>query len=415
MNAQPSTRSLGRGRRRLARTATFVVTAAVGTAITWTAAAPAFAAAAPVRSAIIAPPEDFATVPVTDGKLVWGIHPQIQKPGEDDDLYLRGDAKQGPDGAITFTRGAGKVDADGNVLTMNFKGEAAFFSAHGYSLKLSNLGIGRVSEGQQSAMFLYADVKTRGGVNKHVGIARLDKSGDGWTPVVTGDGATVLDHAAFGKGARLEKLTFSHERTKTPAPKPAPSPKEAPLPEGNALSWAVDGGFMPPAIDLGPDGGTAEFTGGAKMADSRKQYVFPVGKVTSKGSGAAASTTVTFAGAVQYKAGAMVVMGDLKLSGIKAVIQGRTGYLTADVTTTTPKVTEENGVKKATKVHKTSSGVRLAALDLAKAKQRSGKGGGTVLQDIPATLTADGAKVLGLYGYKKGKTLAPVTLSYGVR
>ncbi|WP_372409585.1 HtaA domain-containing protein [Streptomyces luteireticuli] len=414
MNAQPPTRPLGRGRRRLARTATFVVTAAVGTAVTWTAAAPAFAAA-PVRSAIIAPPEDFATVPVNDGKLVWGIHPQIQKPGEDDDLYLRGDVKQGPDGALTFTHGAGKVDADGNVLSMNFKGEAAFFSSRGYSLKLSNLGIGRVGEGQQSTMFLYADVKTRGGVNKHVGIARLDKSGDGWTPVVTRDGATVLDHAAFGKGARLEKLTLSHERTKTPAPKPAPSPKEAPLPERNALSWAVDGGFMPPAIDLGPDGGSAEFTGGAKMADSRKQYVFPVGKVTSKGSGAAASTTVTFAGTVQYRTGAMVVMGDLKLSGIKAVIQGKTGYLTADVTTTTPKVTEENGVKKATEVHKTSSGVRLAALDLAKAKQRSGKGGGTVLQDIPATLTADGAKVLGLYGYKEGKTLAPVTLSYGVR
>ncbi|WP_344024251.1 HtaA domain-containing protein [Streptomyces luteireticuli] len=404
MNAQPSTPPPGGGRRRPARTAALVVTAAVGMALTWTAAAPAFAAPAPARSAAAAPVTDSPVTPARDGKLVWGVHGQLQHPKKGDKVKTSGGAgrSRGGSGPFTFTRGTGVTDAEGNLLRMTFKGTVEFRSAKGYTFGLGNLKITQGVKGPGNIdRYLTADVMARGKTQRNVRLADLSWYKNGWATRLTMEGARALDHPAFEAADFLEDLTFSYKDMKLPSQRWAwPS-------ESNALSWTVHSRFDPRTARL--DGGDAKVTDGAKLADSLERYVFPVGEVTTDGSG---STTVAFKGAVRHVPGSMSGgAGHITFSNLKAVMQGDTGYLTADVTSFARKFT---GMK-VVKVTKTSPGVRLAELDPAKAERRPGKGGGTMLRDIPATLTAEGAEALDRAGFKKGTALAPVTLSYGVR
>ncbi|WP_372409580.1 HtaA domain-containing protein [Streptomyces luteireticuli] len=398
-------RPLGGGRRRLARTAAFVVTTAVGTALTWTAAAPAFAAA-PAHHAVAAPAADSgsATVPVKGGELVWSVYGQLKDPKKGDKVKAFGGARQSRAGTgpFTFTGGTGVTDAEGNLLRMTFKGTVEFRSAKGYTFGLGNLKITQGPKGPGNIdRYLTADVMAWGKTRKNVRLADLSWDKNGWATRLTIEGARALGHPAFEAADFLEDLTFSYKDMKLPSQRWAwPS-------ESNALSWAVHSRFDPRTTQV--DGGEARVTDGAKLADSLERYVFPVGEATANGSG---STTIAFKGAVRHVPGSMSgAEGHITFSNLKAVIQGDTGYLTADVTSFARKFT---GMKVA-KVTKTSPGVRLAELDPAKAERRPGKGGGTTLRDIPATLTAEGAEALDRAGFKEGTPLAPVTLSYGAR
>ncbi|WP_372407117.1 HtaA domain-containing protein [Streptomyces luteireticuli] len=199
-------------------------------------------------------------------------------------------------------------------------------------------------------------------------------------------GATVLTlpaHAVAGTG-------------EDPAAAAKP-PAKFELKDGT-LTWGVKESFR--NYVTGPiSGGKVQVADGAKQAKGNGAFTFSGGKGTYDLSQHAVSTT--FKGSVRFLGHAKKGGGwelDLKFADLKLVTKGKTGRITADVTS----------------YGKTRNDVTVASLDLSKVTPGRGTGGAMTFPKIPAKLTADGAKAFAYHGssfYKAGDGLDPATLS----
>ncbi|MEV0317907.1 HtaA domain-containing protein [Streptomyces sp. NPDC050658] len=136
--------------------------------------------------------------------------------------------------------------------------------------------------------------------------------------------------------------------------------------------------------------GKIEATDGAKQAADNGVFTFTDGTGTYD-TGTHATDTA-FKGAVRFSS---TVHGfDIKMSDVKVRTEGTGGAIQADVSL--------NGTAQ--------NDIDLAKLDLTGIKPGQGEGGAMTFKDIPATLTADGAKAFnGMY--KEGDKLDPATLT----
>ncbi|GAA3081407.1 HtaA domain-containing protein [Streptomyces rectiviolaceus] len=136
--------------------------------------------------------------------------------------------------------------------------------------------------------------------------------------------------------------------------------------------------------------GKIEATDGAKQAADNGVFTFTDGTGTYD-TGTHATDTA-FKGSVRFSSTAHGF--DIKVSDVKVRTEGTGGAVQADVSL--------NGTAQ--------NDIDLAKLDLTGIKPGTGEGGAMTFKDIPATLTADGAKAFnGMY--KEGDKLDPATLS----
>ncbi|MFH8343522.1 HtaA domain-containing protein [Streptomyces sp. NPDC018045] len=158
--------------------------------------------------------------------------------------------------------------------------------------------------------------------------------------------------------------------------------------DGN-LDWGVKKSFRD--YIAGPiAGGKAELAGGA--APSAAGYRFPKGHGTYDG--AAASLAVEFNGSVRFTghAGAL----DLKFANLKVKAAGTKGTLIADV----------SAKSRASGKVTNTAGMAVADLKIPTGALTA-KNGVVTLKNVPATLTAAGAKAFA--DYPAGQALDPVT------
>ena len=172
--------------------------------------------------------------------------------------------------------------------------------------------------------------------------------------------------------------------------------------QGGRLDWGIKSSFQ--SYVTGPiANGSYSLTGGAATVGS-SQFRFP--SATGSYDGSTGAFRSSFAGGVHF-VGHRKTDGsyelDLTLSRPTVRISGSTGTLHLDVTSKA----------KGTGTVTTSSQVPFASLSLGGINM---KGGGTavVLNNLPATLTAQGAKSFAGY-YTAGTVLDPVSLSADVR
>ncbi|MCC3775451.1 HtaA domain-containing protein [Streptomyces sp. UNOB3_S3] len=178
-----------------------------------------------------------------------------------------------------------------------------------------------------------------------------------------------------------------------PAAHAAGGPPPMTLKDGT-LGWGLKKSFRD-YVEGGFANGAIKTTDGAqRTADG--SFAFTDGKGTYDMSTHAVGST--FKGGVRFTGheGELdITFADVKLAGDAG---GKTGRITADVT----------------KDGKTQDDVPIAALDLAAAKRTMGAGGKVTFDGIPATLTAEGAKVFSYQGrsmYKQGAELDKATFT----
>ncbi|MFE6777910.1 HtaA domain-containing protein [Streptomyces sp. NPDC057702] len=161
------------------------------------------------------------------------------------------------------------------------------------------------------------------------------------------------------------------------------------------LDWGVKASFR--KYVAGPIAhGEITVSGGARQAAGNGPFTFVDGAGTYDTGTHAVSTA--FKGGVRF-AGHEGKL-DLRLSDVKLSTARTTGAITADVSAkdmNTGKVTN-------------SDDVRLADLDLSAVRPGQGEGGAMTFANIPAKLTADGAKAFNGF-YAAGDDLDPATLT----
>ncbi|OIJ67187.1 HtaA domain-containing protein [Streptomyces mangrovisoli] len=189
-------------------------------------------------------------------------------------------------------------------------------------------------------------------------------------------------------GALLLPVTAAHAASRTV--------------QGGRLDWGVKASFQ--SYVTGPIAkGSYSLSGGAATVGS-SQFRFP--SATGSYDGATGAFRASFAGAVRFvghRTSSGAYQLDLTLSRPTVRIAGATGTLYVDV------VSKAKGTGAVT----TSSQVPFASLSLGGIDM---KGGGTavVLNNVPATLTAQGARSFAGY-YTAGTALDPVSLAADVR
>ncbi|MFH9422907.1 HtaA domain-containing protein [Streptomyces sp. NPDC017529] len=430
--------------------------AAIATAATTAALClPSTATAAPA-----APKPDLK-----NGTLDWGVKESFRtyvKGMALGDITTADGARQAPgNGPFTFTGGTGTYDTSTHAVATTFKGSVRFTSkAHGFDIKLADLKV--ATKGTSGA--ITADITAAGKTQGDVPLASLDLSGIrpgggaggamtfAKIPVkLTAQGAKAfndmykegqeLDPATLsvtpagspGKGgedgreghggkdgqgshgsqggkaeeqpgATSGSASGSHPDTApaTPRKKPAGQPAATPssgtgtpsaaaagkIVDGN-LDWGVKKSFRD--YVTGPIAhGKAELAGGATT--SAAGYRFPKGHGTYDS--AKAAIAAEFNGSVRFTGheGAL----DLKFANLKVKATGTKGTLVADVSAksrATGKVTDTPG---------------MAVADLKiPAGALTAENGVVTLKNVPATLTAAGAKAF--ENYPAGQALDPVT------
>ncbi|MGW5862537.1 HtaA domain-containing protein [Streptomyces sp. NPDC055239] len=154
------------------------------------------------------------------------------------------------------------------------------------------------------------------------------------------------------------------------------------------LDWGFKESFR--NYVTGMAAGKIEATDGAKQAAGNGVFTFTDGTGTYD-TGTHATDTA-FKGSVRFSSTAHGF--DIKVADVKVRTKGTTGAIQADVSL--------NGTAQ--------NDIDLAKLDLTGITPGTGEGGAMTFKDIPATLTADGAKAFnGMY--KEGDKLDPATLS----
>ncbi|MGQ4431430.1 MULTISPECIES: HtaA domain-containing protein [unclassified Streptomyces] len=172
--------------------------------------------------------------------------------------------------------------------------------------------------------------------------------------------------------------------------------------QGGRLDWGIKSSFQ--SYVTGPiANGSYSLTGGAATVGS-SQFRFP--SATGSYDGSTGAFRSSFAGGVHF-VGHRKTDGsyelDLTLSRPTVRVSGSTGTLYLDVTSKA----------KGTGTVTTSSQVPFASLSLGGIDMRGG-GKAVVLDNLPATLTAQGAKSFAGY-YTAGTALDPVSLSADVK
>ncbi|MFG2191316.1 HtaA domain-containing protein [Streptomyces sp. NPDC048639] len=381
-----------------------------------------------------------------DGTLEWGVKESFRR-------YVTGmahgtievadGAQQAADnGFFTFTNGTGTYDTSTHAVSTAFEGSVRFRSTlHGFDIELAGLQV----ETEGRAGTITADVTAQGTTDDDVELATLDLSevrpgqGEGGAmtfagiPVeLTAEGAKAFN-GMYQEGQALDPATLTVKPVQAPGPGPsspatpsasssgepsghptaqpttttAPSTSpsgssggERPAPSGEIADGNLDWGVKKSFRDYvtGPiGGGTVQLSAGA--AKNGEIYRFPTGS----GSYDADRGTLdaAFAGAVRFlahKEGGEYAL-DLKFSDLKVRTDGAEGDLIADVSS---KDRESGEVTE-------SDDLTVATLEL--------PDGGLeptddvlTLDDVPATLTADGAKAFGGF-YEAGAALDPVTVA----
>ncbi|MFG2962248.1 HtaA domain-containing protein [Streptomyces sp. NPDC048288] len=171
--------------------------------------------------------------------------------------------------------------------------------------------------------------------------------------------------------------------------------------QGGRLDWGVKSSFQ--SYVTGPTAkGSYSLTGGAATVGS-SQFRFP--SATGTYDGATGAFTASFAGGVHFvghRESDGTYQLDLTLGRPTVRISGSTGTLYLDVTSKA----------KGTGTVTTSSQVPFASLALGGIDMRGG-GTAVVLNDVPATLTSQGARSFAGY-YTAGTALDPVSLAADV-
>ncbi|MFI6461761.1 HtaA domain-containing protein [Streptomyces sp. NPDC050538] len=172
--------------------------------------------------------------------------------------------------------------------------------------------------------------------------------------------------------------------------------------QGGRLDWGIKSSFQ--SYVTGPiANGSYSLTGGAATVGS-SQFRFP--SATGSYDGSTGAFRSSFAGGVHF-VGHKKTDGsyelDLALSRPTVRIAGSTGTLYLDITSKA----------KGTGTVTTSSQVPFASLSLGGVNMKGG-GNAVVLNNLPATLTAQGAKSFAGY-YTAGTALDPVSLSADVK
>ncbi|WP_258022021.1 HtaA domain-containing protein, partial [Streptomyces anatolicus] len=167
----------------------------------------------------------------------------------------------------------------------------------------------------------------------------------------------------------------------------AAAPSRLELKDGT-LDWGVKESFRKYVTGIAM--GKIEATDGAKQAADNGVFTYT--------GGTGAYDTGTHATETAFKGGVRFVSTahrfDIKIADVKVRTGGNASAIQADVTL--------NGA--------TQNDIDLARLDMTGIRPGQGEGGAMVLKDIPATLTAAGAKAFnGMY--KEGDKLDPATLT----
>ncbi|MFD9907079.1 HtaA domain-containing protein [Streptomyces sp. NPDC059063] len=194
-------------------------------------------------------------------------------------------------------------------------------------------------------------------------------------------GATVFAFPAFA----------ADEPVDAPTEQQAPAGKQAPtvftITDGT-LDWGLKESFR--KYVTGMAAGRITTSGGAKQAAGNGVFTFVGAKGTYDLS--THTTKVSLKGAVRFTSTAHRF--DIRIADVKVRTKGTTGAIKADVTL--------NGTKQ--------NDIDLAKLDLNGIRPGHGQGGAMTFKDIPAKLTADGAKAFnGMY--QAGQALDPATLT----
>lgn len=134
------------------------------------------------------------------------------------------------------------------------------------------------------------------------------------------------------------------------------------------------------------EGGKIEVADGAKQAAGNGPFTFVDGKGTYDTS--TFVNTIAFQGSVLFTTSHFTI----KLSDVRVISDRKVGSIEADITL--------DG--------KTENDVALAKLDMTKATRGTGEPGEMIFNDIPATITAAGAKA---FRYKEGDALDAANLS----
>lgn len=357
---------------------------------------------------------------VQGGRLDWGIKSSFQSyvtgPIAKGSYSLTGGAATLGSGQFRFHSATGTYDGDTGAFRASFSGGVHFLGhekadgTYELDLTLSRPTV-RVSGGGGT---LYVDItsKAKGAgtvtTSSQVPFASLSLGGidmkgggtavrlDNLPATLTSQGATSFA-GYYTAGTALDPVTLSADVRAAPTPSNTPKATKSPTPKRTSkdTSGAIETG----AVDWGVrrtfreyvTGDIAEgkwtLTDGAQ--DGGALFRFPAGKGTYDHKRHALDAT--FEGAVRFTGKNGL---DLRLSGVRATVEDGSGTLYADVTG----------------ADFTAAKVPLVTFAPVAAKDFTPKDGLAELTEVPAELTARGAKAFGGM-YRSGTAMDPVSLS----
>ncbi|MGQ4431431.1 MULTISPECIES: HtaA domain-containing protein [unclassified Streptomyces] len=374
-----------------------------------------------------------AEVPLSGYELTWGIKQSyrtyVSTYAQGTFTATDGASQAANNGVFTFTDGTGTYDTTSHALHLTFKGTlTAKSTLHGFVREMSDF------QYDSAAGTLTADLVSDGGPKQQdVTLAKVaaptsqDLKDLGTT--LTAAAGTFLgsDSYANAAGDPLSALKPASTTSPSPTPTPSTTPTQSPTPSATPTQSATPSATSSSSPSAGPSDTASEPATKGDIADGKltwgvkesfRSYV--VGSVakggitTSGGATQAAGNgvftftgatggydtdadtlTAAFDGAVNFKGhedkGSYGL--DLTLTDLKAILDGGTGTLTADVTSLGEK----------------SEDVVLADLEAA-STDVTAKDDVITLDDVTTTLTAAGAKAFGGF-YQTGAELDPLDLS----
>ncbi|MFB8215213.1 HtaA domain-containing protein [Streptomyces anulatus] len=364
---------------------------------------------------------------VQGGRLDWGIKSSFQSyvtgPIASGSWSLTGGAATVGGSQFRFHSATGSYDPDTGAFTSGFSGGVHFTGhrkpdgSNELDLTISRPTV-RISGGSGT---LYADMVSKergtGKVSNRsqvplasLGLGGIDMKG-GSTPIaLTNVPATLTSQGAsafagyYTAGTPLDPISLSVD-TRGAAAEPKPSAPDEKKDEGGkkdekkAAKKEKAGRFEDAAVDWGVRRTFREYVTGSigqgkwTLADGAQDggalFRFPQGKGTYDAK--KQTLDADFSGSIRFT-GAHDL--DLKFAGVTVAVAKGEGTLSADVTS--------EGT--------TREDVPLITFP---AKDLAPKEGLAVLTEVPATLTADGAKAFGSM-YRAGTAMDPVSLAVAV-
>ncbi|MEV8602384.1 HtaA domain-containing protein [Streptomyces griseoviridis] len=351
---------------------------------------------------------------VQGGRLDWGIKSSFQTyvtgPIAKGSYSLTGGAATVGGGGFRFHSASGAYDGAAGSFRAGFSGGVHFLGhrtdsgAYQLDLTLSRPTVSVAGSSGTLFVDVVSKAKETGAVttSRQVPFATLslggiDMRGDGDEVVLTNLPATLTAQGArsfagyYTAGTALDPVSLSADVEPAAVPKASSTPKPSMSPAKKETS---DGTLKNGAVDWGVRRTFREYVTGdiargrwtlsAGAQDGGALFRFPKGEGTFTGGDLKAS----FAGAVAFTGERGL---DLRLSGVRAVVEDGEGTLYADVTS--PGLT----AKKVPLITFAAKGLKV-------------KGGLAKVTEAPAKLTAEGAAAFGGM-YRAGTAMDPVSLA----